>query len=103
MRGPNDFHVCDCPAADAAAIDAKLAAEAAGTEIFAIHFDDGGGFTCPDEPGGGMAFMLTLASTPAMFFEGTDDLPALSTTFNVVSSVMLDMGWPTGTEALGHA
>jgi len=73
-RGPNDFHVCDCPAADAAAIDAKLAAEAAGTQIFAIHFDDGSGFTCPGEPIGGTVFMLGLATTPAMFFEGTDDL-----------------------------
>ncbi len=74
VRGPNDFHVCDCPAADVAAIDAKLVAEAAGTQIFAIHFDDGTGFTCPGEPVGGMAFMLTLATTQAMFFEGTDDL-----------------------------
>ncbi len=74
VRGPNDFHVCDCPAADAAAIDAKLVAEAAGTQIFAIHFDDGSGFTCPGEPVGGMVFMLQLATTPAMFFEGTDDL-----------------------------
>ncbi len=74
VRGPNDFHVCDCPAADAAAIDAKLVAEAAGTQIFTIHFDDGSGFTCPGEPAGGIAFMLALASTPAMFFEGTEDL-----------------------------
>ena len=74
VRGPNDFHVCDCPAADAAARDAKLAAEATGTQIFAIHFDDGSGFTCPGEPVGGMVFMLELATTPAMFFKGTDDL-----------------------------
>lgn len=74
VRGPNDFHVCDCPTADAAAIDAKLVAEAGGTQIFAIHFDDGAGFTCPGEPAGGMAFMRTLASTPEMFFEGSDDL-----------------------------
>ncbi len=77
LRGPNDFQVCDCPAADAAAIDAKLVAEAAGTHIFAIHFDDGSGFSCPGEPIGGTVFMLQLATTPAMFFEGTDDLSGI--------------------------
>jgi len=72
--GPNDFHVCECTAADNAALAAKDNAEAAGTQIFAIHFDDGSGFTCPGEPVGGTSFMRELATTASTFFEGTDDL-----------------------------
>ena len=79
---------CDCASADAAAVTAKQIAEAAGTDIFAVHYE-GNGYQCEGtgEPAAGAAFMrdsIATASEQDNFFIDGDTADIIGNSYHLI-------------------
>jgi hypothetical protein len=98
---------CICSVSDNAAANAADSAEAAGTDIFAIHYE--GDHSCSGEPAAGIQFMRdSIATSSAFFIDGdtadiAGDYDLICAFHGVVQSISCDDGDPASRDCCRNA